>query len=68
MNGKVWYLSKTLWVNILVVVIAILGFVAGDQFPIQLGPDAIYYIGFALGILNIVLRFLTGQPVSMTKK
>lgn len=68
MNGKPWYLSKTLWANALIVVIALLGFVTGDQFPIDLGPEVGYVVAFVLGILNLVLRFLTNQPVTLTKK
>lgn len=68
MTGKPWYLSKTLWANAIVVVIALLGFVAGDQFPITLGPEVVYVIGFVLGILNLVLRFLTNQPITLNRK
>lgn len=66
MNSKVWYQSKTVWLNLLVVIVALLGFVVSPDFPLELGQYA-EYVTLALAILNIILRFVTGQPITLKK-
>jgi hypothetical protein len=58
---KAWYESKTIWVGILEIVIGALGLVAtflqaGDYTPAA-------FVLLAVGVLTIVLRFLTSQPI-----
>jgi len=66
MNAKPWYKSKTIWANVIVIVVAI-----GLYLQTQPGviPDqyAVYFAAF-LGVLNIILRFLSDQPITLTKK
>lgn len=64
---KPWYLSKTLWANAIVVVVSLLAYVASEQFPIDLGPDVIYVVTFIIGIMNLVLRFLTDSALTLKK-
>lgn len=65
---KVWYESKTLWINILTVAAMILSFVvdthAAGGLPLDLDPR---WVALALGVINIVLRSVTNQPVSRSK-
>ena len=59
MTPKPWYQSKTLWVNILTLLVMILGTVSQwPEFSAYTGQ-----IAGALAIVNIALRFLTDRPV-----
>lgn len=59
MDPKSWYFSRTIWVNVLTVAVSI-----GTQFADVVPPTvAAKLLGF-VGVLNIVLRFITTQPVS----
>lgn len=60
-NSKQWYLSKTLWVNALGVLSAVLLLATKD---LSLSPQVLEIIMFIWGIVNIVLRTLTGQPLN----
>lgn len=65
MDPKPWYQSKTIWANVIVIVVAI-----GLYLQAQPGviPDqyAVYFAAF-LGSLNIILRFLSDQPVTLRR-
>jgi len=54
--NKPWYTSKTIIVNIISLIIAILGFCV----PI---PGAGPILAVIISVLNIVLRFLTVLPI-----
>ena len=55
MNKK-WYISKTLWINLL----AIVGIVIwGAELP----PET---IGIALAVINFILRLITKEPIVWT--
>jgi len=56
MNNKLWYTSKTLWVNI----IAIISTIAANQFGFQLSPEQQVSI---LGVVNILLRLVTKEKI-----
>ena len=61
--GKKWYLSKGLWIGFITFVYSILiyvGFVTD-----QLSPEMITTI---LGILVVVIRLLTKEPVTWQEK
>ena len=57
---KYWWQSKTVWVNALVAVASLLTLITGTY---TLPPSVMPWITLALGIINIVLRFLTDQPI-----
>ena len=54
------WLSKTLWFNLLVGLAGLLTALTTDK---GLDPQTIGYATTALGFVNIVLRFLTTQPM-----
>lgn len=61
-EAKPWYLSKTIWVNVL----ALVGSIAVAQ---GFAPDQWAEISVtALAVVNVVLRFITGQEITVTKK
>lgn len=60
MNSKPWWASKTIWVNLVALVGAV-----GAGFGLELPGDLQASIVVAImAIANIVLRFVTRQPVS----
>lgn len=63
--AKNWFESKTVIVNILMVVVASLGFVTGPEFPVAIPEEWTPYLLLALAIVNVVLRFMTGQPLKV---
>lgn len=62
MESKPFWMSKTLWVNAL----AIAGMVLVGQAGITTEQWA-EISGVVLATVNIVLRFVTGEPVSWSK-
>lgn len=63
MQTKPWYLSKTIWINILMGVVTIVGEVS-NIFPISKHPTLYASV---VTIANIALRLLTGTPITGTK-
>lgn len=64
METKPFWASKTLWVNAVALVAAVTG-----AFSIDLGLDAetqTAVVAAVMGVVNIVLRFVTGNPVGMS--
>ena len=61
--GKPITSSRTFWVNILTVAVA--GFAAMvDTSVIQQNPQLVAYGAMILGVINIVLRMVTKDPIS----
>jgi hypothetical protein len=59
---KPWYTSKTIWVNIMVAVLASLEATTGILKPYL--PDYWYvFLAVGLPVINIVLRIVTTQPI-----
>jgi len=58
MDGKALLTSKTFWVN----VVALAGMVLQASGLIS-GSDWLAYEAAALGIANIILRLVTGEPI-----
>ena len=57
---KNWYMSKTVWLNILAVLVVVVQALQGQAW---INPE---YQVLALAILNAVVRLLTNQPISGT--
>lgn len=63
---KPWYQSKTVWVNVLVSAVAVLSYLADGlgtgalNLPFTITPEG---IAFAIGLANLILRFMTYQPI-----
>ena len=60
-NGKKWYQSKTLWFNLLALVVAIASAFGFADFQPSGEVQAI--AGIIITIINLVLRFKTNQPI-----
>lgn len=60
MDQKPFYTSKTLWFNVLAVVV----FLAGSLGYADFAPSA-DVMAIAAAVLNLVLRFATRQPVAV---
>jgi hypothetical protein len=61
---KPWYESKTVVINAIIVLLAVLGYVlegiTAGALPFSLDPEV---VAFSMGIINVILRFTTSQPV-----
>lgn len=61
---KIWWQSRTIWLNGLIVLAALIAFVIDSQttgtLPFDLDPK---WTAFLLGLVNFILRFSTSQPV-----
>lgn len=58
MNSKAWWMSKTLWVNALAGLAMIIQALQGAPW---FSPEA---QAGALAVINVLLRLITGQPLS----
>ena len=63
--GKPFWQSKTFWVGILIFVASLL--VSLGILEIPLDPDAAW-VGIAWGIIQTILRLITGDPLTASKK
>ena len=61
MTAKKWYESKTLWFNVMAVIVLVAG-VFG--YTGELSGDWAEAGGIILAVVNLVLRIVTKQPVS----
>jgi hypothetical protein len=61
-TSKKWYTSKTIWLNIIGLVIAAAGELS-NAFP---AGQVAKVMGFVLTIGNIILRLITTQPITGT--
>ena len=59
---KLWYESRTLWVNAIGLIVVVLEYLGTINLPV-LTPET---VAFLLAIVNIVLRFVTSTPVART--
>ena len=59
---KSLFASKTFWVNLISGAVL---FLALPELSTVLGPDAIRYTTLVQAVLNIVLRLVTVEPVSI---
>lgn len=54
--------SKTIWANAALVVVGVLTYLQGHEVIVE-HPTAVSILAVAVGLGNVVLRFLTNQPV-----
>lgn len=59
-QSKPWWKSKTIWANVISAAVAVLLLVSQSPSFAEYGE----YLALAQGILNIVLRLVTTQPVT----
>ena len=63
---KKWYTSKTVWANVLALVIGIVYVVVNGGAEIGVAPQVIALLtGIVIPIINVVLRFLTNKGVEL---
>lgn len=65
-NGKVFWLSKTFWFNVLALVLAVATAFGFGEFE----PDAklLEYASILVMLINLILRFVTKEPVLMSAR
>lgn len=61
MNGKPWWASKTIWINLIAVVATLLAVTVGFEMDATFQAEIVAVV---MGIVNIVLRFVTVEPVN----
>ena len=62
---KPFWASRTLWVNFVAIVAAVLGtFGLGDVLDPEFQATVVAAV---MGIVNIILRFVTTKPVTLTQ-
>lgn len=54
--------SKTIWANVAVIAVGVLGYLQGHELIAE-NPDVVAVLGIAIGIGNVLLRFVTSEPV-----
>ena len=64
--GKGLFQSKTFWVNLLMSVVS-LGVYVQDTALVADNPQIVAGIGAAIGVINIILRLLTKEPIKLMK-
>ena len=63
MDKKPWYMSKTIWVN-LVAFVASMGVISGYDFGLTVAVQA-ELVGVIMGGVNIILRLFTDRGVGV---
>ncbi len=59
---KKWYQSKTVWVNVVAVLVGTVGYMAGNN-VIQDYPSVVATLVALQGGLNVLLRFVTWKSL-----
>lgn len=60
----VWQ-SKTMWVNAITTIVALLSTLMGQEF-VSAHPSMVSALVMVIGILNVILRWVTDKPVTLT--
>jgi len=64
MSYKSWWKSKTIWINTLTLAASILGVLIASEL-VQENPRLVLILaGIALPVINVLLRWLTDEPIS----
>jgi hypothetical protein len=62
---KQWFLSKTLWLNIVTFLVTVLSLVPQS---FDMSESALKGLLFVVSILNVVLRMAGSQPIALAAK
>jgi uncharacterized membrane protein len=63
MDTKVYWKSRVLWVNLISLVLVIIAEMAKPMYGLP--AEVVQYAALVTPILNIILRFLTNQSLTM---
>jgi len=63
MGSKPWYLSKTVWVNLVSTTLGVMAYLSGSDLVSQ-NPGLVAALVAAQGVLNVILRLVTIVPVA----
>jgi hypothetical protein len=63
METKSWFMSKTVWVNLLTTAAGVLGYLAGSDLIAQ-NPALVAAFVTVTGGVNVLLRLITGKPLA----
>ncbi len=66
-HGKSRLASKTVWLGILTMVISVIGLIAGQEW-VRDYPIVVSGLGLAVGILTVIVRHFTDQPLKRLKR
>lgn len=61
MESKKWYLSKTLWLNAITLIISVIGLLMNQPWLPQ--KYIVLATSIVLPVLNMILRLISGQPI-----
>jgi len=61
-EAKTWYASKTLWVNLVALIVGVLGYLLGQD-VVQEYPAIVAAFVAVQGALNVILRMVTSQSI-----
>jgi hypothetical protein len=61
--SKPWYQSKTVWLNLLTTAVGVVGYLAGSDL-IAANPALVAAFVSAQGVMNVILRLVTGKAVA----
>lgn len=62
MNPKKPLRSKTLWANAFIVVVGVLSYLQGHELILE-NPTIVSALAVAVGLGNVLLRFVTSEPI-----
>jgi len=60
----IWY-SKTFWFNVITLIVMIAGVLAD---PATYGPEIAKWAAFILPVGNVILRWMTSEPVTFKRR
>ncbi len=62
MNPKKIIRSKTIWANLAIVLVGVLGYLQGNEIILE-NPTIVSALAVAVGLGNVLLRFVTSEPI-----
>jgi len=62
MDKKSPLVSKTIWVNMMIIGAGVLSYIAGHELVVD-NAAAVSMLTVAVGVVNVALRFMTKTPV-----
>ena len=65
MPPKPFYQSKTLWINVISLLLVVLAELAREQYG--LSESWLGLVALLTPVLNVVLRFITTQPIALAR-